>query len=164
MREIRGDMFSYIGRMKFKLFITTNGFVKNDGTAVMGRGNAAQAVKVFREQGIDLPDLLGKSLRQKGNVIARLTTQLYSFPVKENWFDKGSLKLIKKSVEQLQAIIKEDAAVDKVNGHDDEHIYVLPRPGCGNGQLKWNKVKPLLKSLPENVWVMTTWEDPMWKS
>ena len=154
MKEIRGNMFNYLGRMKFRLFITTNGFIKNDGTAVMGRGNAAQAVKIFREEyNLDLPKLLGDSLKLRENNIVRLHTQLYTFPVKNAWFDRASLKLIKKSVSQLKEIIK---------GDDGDHVYVLPRPGCGNGGLKWNRVKPLLEGLPDNVWVMTTWEDKEW--
>jgi len=155
MKETRGNMFAYIGRSRFKLFITTNGFVKKDGTAVMGAGTAAQAVKIFQDENINLPDLLGKALMDKGNVITRLTTQLYTFPVKEAWYEKASLRLIKKSVSRLNEIIEED--------NDKTKIYVLPRPGCGNGGLKWERVKPLLESLPDRVWVICSWGDPQWK-
>jgi len=154
MKECRGDMFAYLGRMKFVLFITTNGFIKNDGTAVMGRGNAAQAVRIFRDdQEINLPDLLGRSLKIRGNVVSHLTGQLYSFPVKEHWADIASIRLIKKSIERLKEIIKQDS----------NRCYILPRPGCGNGQLKWSKVKPLLEDLPDNVWVICDWNDPQWE-
>lgn len=156
MREIRGNMFGYLGRMKFRLFVTTNGFIKNDGTAVMGRGNAAQAVRVFREEyDLNLPELLGRSLKMKGNVVSRLTDQLYSFPVKHHWADRASKTLIKQSVERLKQIIQED--------NDKDRIYVLPRPGCGNGNLKWKYVKPLLESLPDSVWIICDWDDPQWK-
>jgi hypothetical protein len=157
MREIRGNMFGYLGRMKFRLFLTTNGFIKNDGTAVMGRGNAAQAVRIFRDEyDMNLPELLGRSLKMKGNVVSRLTEQLYTFPVKHHWADRASRRLIKQSVERLKEIIKED--------NDKDRIYVLPRPGCGNGNLKWLRdVKPILESLPDNVWVICDWDDPQWK-
>src|SRR5580704_9777631 len=119
MKECRGNMFSYLGRMKFRLFITTNGFIKNDGTAVMGRGNAAQAVRVFREEyEIDMPEVLGNSLKSRGNVVSKLTDQVYSFPVKEHWADRASIRLIKKSVESLKQIIKESK--------DQNLVYILP--------------------------------------
>jgi hypothetical protein len=157
MIEIHGNMFGYLGRMKFRLFITTNGFIKNDGTAVMGRGNAAQAVRVFREEfGLNLPELHAKSLKLKGNVVAHLTDQLYTFPVKESWYDRASMRLIKKSVESLKQIMDEDT--------DKQRIYVLPRPGCGNGGLKWKNVKPLLEDLSDRVWVICDWGDPQWRA
>jgi hypothetical protein len=154
MKECRGDMFAYIGRMKFRMFITTNGFIKKDGTAVMGAGNAKQAVKEYAKEGINLPDLLGKSLKARGNHVTKLTSQLYTFPVKKFWFDaRASMTLIKRSLEELKTIIAEDKNL----------VYILPRPGCGNGNLKWSKVKPLMKSLPDNVWVICEWNDPQWK-
>ena len=154
MKECRGNMFSYLGRMKFRLFITTNGFVKNDGTAVMGRGNAAQAVRVFREEyEINLPEVLGNSLKSRKNIVSHLTAQLYSFPVKEHWADRANMRLIKRSVSSLKEMIKENPNL----------VYILPRPGCGNGNLKWKNVKPLLEDLPDNVWVICDWNDPQWE-
>jgi len=159
MREIRGDMFSYLDRMKFKLFITTNGFIKNDGYAVMGRGNAARAVTVFKEEkNLNLPDLLGKSLKTRGNNVVQLTSQLYTFPVKDHWVDRARRTIIKRSVKQLEEIIERDKKLK------NEFIYVVPRPGCGNGMLRWiEDVKPLMQHLPDNVWVICDWTDPNWK-
>lgn len=154
MKECRGNMFSYLGRMKFRLFITTNGFIKNDGTAVMGRGNAAQAVRIFNEEyEINMPEVLGNSLKSRGNVVSKLTDQLYSFPVKEHWADRASIRLIKKSLERLKEIIKEKPDL----------VYILPRPGCGNGNLKYKHVRPLLVDLPDNVWIICDWNDPQWE-
>lgn len=158
MKEIHGDIFAYLDRMKFRLFITTNGFIKNDGYAVMGRGNAARAVTVFKEEkGINLPDLVGKSLKVHKNNVNRITSQLYTFPVKEHWADRARRTLIKKSVSQLEEIIKKD--------NDPNLVYVVPRPGCGNGNLNWEKdVKPLMSHLPDNVWVICHWTDPNWNA
>jgi hypothetical protein len=50
--------------------------------------------------------------------------------------------LIARSVEEFQRQLLESAT------------YVMPRPGCGNGQLSWAAVRPLLEGLPDNVIVV----------
>lgn len=158
MKEIRGDLFSYLGRMKFRIFITTNGSIRQDGKAVMGRGNAAQAVHIFRDKfNQDLQDLVAKAIRNQGNKINKITAQLYTFPVKYEWYDRARRRLIRHSVRELKHIIKRDKEAGL------NLIYVVPRPGCGNGSLQWNKdVKPLVKHLPDNVWFISNWDDPQW--
>lgn len=141
MREVVGDMWNYLGRKGFVICITTNGYIKNDGTGVMGAGCARQAVDRFPE----LPYLLGKSIKTRGNVVSRLTNDIISFPVKHNWFDKASLTLIKQSVKEL----------DKRARAKPQLKFILPRPGCGNGKRKWDSIKPLVESLPDNVFVIT---------
>jgi len=147
MKEIKGDLFAYDGRKGFNILITTNGFIKNDGTAVMGRGNALQAKELHPE----LPTLLGKSLKVRKNNVSRLLPHLLSFPVKHNWFDKADRDLIKRSAKQL---------CELAISHPKEK-FILPRPGCGNGQLKWRHVKLLLEKvkLPDNVWIITNEEE-----
>ena len=44
MKEVFGDLWEFDGIIA----ITTNGFVKRDGTCVMGRGCARQAAVRFR--------------------------------------------------------------------------------------------------------------------
>jgi hypothetical protein len=66
---------------------------------------------------------------------------LITFPVKRNWWEVADLALIERSARELLKIIE----VKRIRGA----IY-LPRPGCGNGRLKWEDVKkiflPILKS------------------
>ena len=45
MKEVFGDLWEFDGTIA----ITTNGFLKRDGTCVMGRGCARQAAVRFRE-------------------------------------------------------------------------------------------------------------------
>lgn len=141
MKDVHGDMWSYLDRKGFIICITTNGFIKNDGTGVMGAGCAKQAVDIYP----DLPRLLGMSLKHRQNVVSSLTSKILSFPVKHNWWEKADLKLIRKSAKELnkRALEKPDLK------------FILPRPGCGNGGLKWEKVKPILEFLPDNVIVVT---------
>lgn len=153
MKEIKGDMWKYFSDdekyKRYVICITTNGFVKNNGKAVMGRGCAAEAAKRMP----DLPERLGQLIKEKGNRVilqplgcddAFPECRILTFPVKHNWWEEGDLSLIKKSVKQLKEIA----------GKSKEFNFILPRPGCGNGHLDWKDVKPLLKDLPENVWVI----------
>lgn len=141
MKEITGDMWVYLERKKFFILVTTNGYVKKNGECVMGRGNALEAAEKFPE----LPLLLGKSIKQRGNVVSLLTNQIMSFPVKNVWWEKADKKLIKQSVQQLETIAEK---------HPDWR-FVLPRPGCGNGKVRYEDIRPLLKVLPDNVYVIT---------
>ena len=97
MIELRGNMFEpktyvrVIGNMNIKyafvpkpdaICITTNGFVRSDGRAVMGRGCALEAKKLFP----DIDKKLGEILKTKGNIPAILSTvdgiDIVAFPVK----------------------------------------------------------------------------------
>ena len=145
MKEIKGDLFCYVDRKGFDILITTNGFIKKDGTGVMGAGVARQAADLFPE----LPRLLGQSLKDRKNVVSRLLPHLLSFPVKHNWYEDADKKLIKQSVKQLYELAK----------RYPNKKFVLPRPGCGSGNLRWTSVRKLLVDLPDNVWVINNEED-----
>ena len=62
------------------LVITTNGFVKKDGSCVMGRGIAKQIANMFPR----VPKILGERILRHGNKVHHLTESptLISFPVK----------------------------------------------------------------------------------
>lgn len=115
------------------LCITTNGFVKNDGACVMGRGIALEAKN--KVPGLDYK--LGEMIKQYGNRCLRIKTYLWSFPVKHKWDQEADLKLIKKSCIELMQMI------DKF---EIKTVY-LPRPGCGNGKLNWEDVEPVIAPL-----------------
>lgn len=138
------------------IVLTTNGTVKKNGDAVMGRGVARQAAYSW----YGLQKLLGKKIRTKGNRVRLLTKtnaavpylqlprksesfliavpwHIVSFPVKHNWFDKADLELIETSCKQLKRLI-ERKGWERV---------LLPRPGCGNGALNWKKeVRKVVRS------------------
>ena len=140
MIEVRGNIWDYPSNV---ICITTNGITRKDGAAVMGRGVAHQAKT--RYPGIEYQ--LGRLLNEEGNHVWFIFKgKLFlTFPVKHHWKEKADLKLIARSVLEFNEAIR---------GLDDL-IFVLPRPGCGNGQLSWHDVKPLLSSLPDNVHVIT---------
>lgn len=138
MIEIVGNIWQYPAH---KIVITTNGTVKSNGELVMGRGLALQAKTKFPNLAYDL----GQAVTLNGNHVQRIPKylSLISFPVKHNWYEKADLKLIERSCFELKHII------------DSDLIYVMPRPGCGNGKLSWNEVKDLVAILPDNVHIIT---------
>jgi len=146
--------------------ITTNGFVKKNGEAVMGRGTARQAVKRWPS----LPRLLGNYINEFGNTVYVLPfpamffpknspPRLVAFPVKavtgiydshnvvfgmRRQFQKGSVVPGWAMKADLAIIAKslEELKILRV-AHGWDRVY-LPRPGCGAGELNWEtQVKPL---------------------
>lgn len=125
--------------------ITTNGSIRHDGKAVMGRGCAKEAALKFPR----LPRLLGGMLEASGNRVYFFEDRvlvapfgLFTFPVKHTWHARADLDLIAQSVEQFGRQLLRSAT------------YVMPRPGCGNGQRTWSEVRPIVAALPDNVIVV----------
>jgi len=130
VKEVKGNIWNYYNKGCW-IVITTNGTVKNNGEAVMGRGVALQAKNRFPE----LPKILGDLLKKYGNQVYYITTiHIFTFPVKHNWYEKADLDLIEKSCREL----------GRSNCPGIEPYYMV-RPGCGNGGLDWKNVKPILE-------------------
>lgn len=146
MKEITGELWDYYGKPNHVVCITTNATLKKDKSIVMGRGCALEA----KRRDPALPYLLGDQVFRHGNVPVLVTVTgrdlgyFCSFPVKHNYWEVADLELIAQSAAHLKAI------ADK----HPEMMFILPRPGCGNGRRTWEEVKPLLASLPDNVWVI----------
>jgi len=133
MFEIQGNLWKLPADI---ICVTTNGFVKADGKAVMGRGCAKEATKLI--PGIE--EELAKKIKTHGNNVAYLAEhrgrKILSFPVKHNWWEEASLELIERSCQQLKFYVN-----DIYN--NQRRFIVVPRPGCGNGKLEWIDVKPI---------------------
>ena len=146
MKEVFGNLWTYPGAT-FR-GITTNGSLRPDGTGVMGAGVAGQARKRF--PGIEVA--LWQYLARGSNSVVFPTEypSLFYFPVKHQWREHASLPLIVRSSVQLAEIIE---CQSKISGQRDS--YLLPRPGCGVGGLRWEDVKPTIEEiLPDEVWVI----------
>lgn len=146
MKEIVGDLWDYYMRLDCLICITTNGVVRESGTAVCGRGCAKEATK-------NIPffsRLLGEYILRRGNTAGIMKTgpaeqEVFVFPVKHNWRERADTYLIVESACALNFIAK---------GNPDT-TFILPRPGCGNGRLWWADIKPLIDFLPDNVSVIS---------
>jgi macro domain-containing protein len=145
MQERFGDLWDAAGDARV---ITTNGTIRSDGRAVMGRGVARQATVRY----VGLAKVLGRHLREVGNHVTVLLEAgetadrmpIVSFPVKEHWKDQANFALIARSAEEL-------VALTEARGW---RTVVLPRPGCGNGRLTWAEVAPVVTALLDDRFVV----------
>ena len=142
--------------------VTTNGFVKKSGEAVMGRGNALAMAQAIPE----LPKLLGSFIKKYTNRVGFIYNRsVINFPVKPssgNYDDllpyiqkykptdiinipgfwcKADPSIIETSIDQLN---------DLITKFNLEKVY-LPIPGVNNGQLKLEDIKPILKKASSKV-------------
>lgn len=168
MKELKGNLFEIDADA---ICITTNGFVKSNGECVMGKGCAKQAATLIKE----LPLILGKSIKANGNIVQAIweqnNTVLLAYPVKPisdtfnghntvehmkakfkygdtvpGWACKASITIIEQSAYQLLDITNE-MGWSKV---------LIPRPGCGAGELNWQDIKPLLESILDDRFISVT--------
>jgi hypothetical protein len=114
----------------------------------MGRGCALEAVERYP----DIRRRFAGKLKTNGNVVQGILKDkeifLISFPVKHHWRQPADINLIRKSAKTLR---------EKWLEHGNGCEVVIPRPGCGNGQLEWAAVKPILEEeLPEDEFKVIT--------
>lgn len=138
--ETNGDIMDH-WRKGYVIGITTNGFVKKSGQAVMGAGIA----KSFRDANPGFDRVFGRKLQVLGNVPMMFPDyRVFTFPVKHNWYEEADLELIEKSAHTIA-------------GHYVGTRLDFVRPGTGNGKRSWeNEVKPILDAVewpcPTFVW------------
>lgn len=145
MIEVTGNLWTY--EPADARCITTNGDVRKDGRAVMGRGCAYEAKERYPDIQMDL----GRCLTRAGNHVHELIKidnwVLLTFPVKHHWNDQADLDLICRSALELMRYLDHDEIGLK-------HV-LLPRPGCGNGRLRWEDVRTVLYPiLDDRVYVI----------
>lgn len=128
MKEVFGDIWEYYKDGYF-IVVPTNGTIKSNGQAVMGRGLAKQ----LAEQQPEFPSKLGKALAERGNRLFYWNDKIITFPVKHEWHEKANLELIEKSCKELKEIVENTTAK-----------IAMPRVGCGNGKLSWSDVRPII--------------------
>ena len=156
MKEVFGDIWELAPKYDI-IVITTNGYVKTNGEAVMGRGIAKEA----KERYPTLPAELGKHISRWGNTIGWFygyDKPIISFPVKPSigpngepgWKAKADLKLIEESAKRLEFTVT-------FNVLDGPPRIILPRPGCGNGGLKWEDVRPVIEPILDDRFTVVTW-------
>ena len=167
MLQTTGDLFNHPCDA---LCITTNGFVKSNGYCVMGKGCAKQ----LSTYDPNVPRTLGTLIRTNGNItqiIGEYGVPVLAFPVKPisdisnghnavkhmqpqfavgaripGWACKADLSIIIDSARALVAL---------ADTHGWKQV-LLPRPGCGAGELSWNDVYPVLNQILDDRFISIT--------
>ena len=176
MKYAVGNIVQMIDKVS-AIVITTNGFTKSNGEAVMGRGIAEQFKNAYPE----LPRILGSKIIQGKNNVHFLKqlgrTRIYSFPVKAEGMKlerpeqkelivsharfkydigmyvpgfalKADIAIIERSLKQLAQIHVQDGLSS----------VVVPIVGCGAGELSFNKDgihQLMLENLNDNFYCMS---------
>lgn len=167
MLEAKGNMLEMNADA---ICITTNGFVKGNGASVMGAGIARQIRDLL--PGID--KVLGQKIAREGNNVHPLIIHndmwIVSFPIKPiveisdgtnfvnhkffepgttipGWACKAKPDLIVQSCKQLVKLA-DQYGWKKV---------LLPRPGCGAGELQWKDIKKVIQPLLDDRFVVCTY-------
>jgi hypothetical protein len=135
--------------------ITTNSYIREDGSLVMGAGIAKQA----RNKYPGLAQNLGKKIRDDcgpahstghrrryGLLLPETGSCLALFQVKTHWRNNADITLIADSASDLTKHLREKGPNYEV------HINY---PGIGNGGLDRAEVAPIITPWPDNVHVWT---------
>lgn len=164
MVEVKGDLWKTPCNW---ICVPTNGIVKADGEAVMGKGVALQCL----QQIWNAPMVLGEKIQKHGNNVHEIgrftrdtyvpkvdrtkhyemgivTVEVYSFPTKHDYRNPADLELIEQSCEQIasryRVRVMDNKIVPDTVARPLIPKVVLPRVGCGLGQLDWEtQVKPI---------------------
>lgn len=133
MQEEYGDLWEIEADLRC---ITTNGTITAYEKNVMGGGCAAEAALRYPE----LPQEYAARIYEKGHHVTFFPQKkLVMFPVKYHVINDADLDLIETSCIELRM------GLDKLTylGISPKRV-LLPRPGCGLGQLLWEDVKPIV--------------------
>lgn len=134
---------------------TTNCVVTRKGELVMGAGIA----KVFARKYPFLPKEWGLEQSRIGYLKPKLMVLadnepghllLIAFPTKTNWKHQSKLWLIEKSTKELRHYFDENGISGKC---------LLPKPGCSNGGLNWEDVRPILERYLDDRFIVCLNED-----
>lgn len=156
MIEIKQDLFSVDLKKNDCIVITTNNVLNSRGELVMGAGIAKKA----KEKWPKLPSVFGEELAlnklcniDEYNIMFANTSMegpskiglkgpfILALQTKFHWKEPSDLDLI---VRSCKAMLKHGGAFEKV---------YMSRPGCGNGGLKWENVRPAISFLDDRFLV-----------
>lgn len=172
MKEVKGNML-YMDCDA--LCITTNGFVKSNGECVMGKGIANQMYLAFPH----LAKTLGRLIGTKGNQVHLLDTinniDIVSYPTKprQGIVNKDRSNVVKHMqhrftsdsfipgwamVSDPELIIKSAHELVALADLKGWSTVLVPRMGCGAGELDWKDIKPLVSNILDKRFHICTYD------
>ena len=117
--------------------ILTSGAVGGDGDALLESRAAREAASKFAGLAGDL----GRLIQARGNHVHLIRPGLCAFPIKQFQWSGPTLQVIQRSAHELAELV-------------GKAITLLPRPGCGPGELPLADVVNALSFLPDNIVVV----------
>lgn len=158
MLEINDDLFNHAGRHN-ALVITTNNVIKSNGELVMGAGIALEATKRYPGIAQKFADEIKRSkmideafqeVSDDYNIACvRINNQpLIALQTKRHWKNPSPIDLVVQSCQLLFGFVNCYEQANENPDIDIKKVY-MSRPGCGNGGLDWNYVKPLISFLDD---------------
>lgn len=142
MKELKGDIWDYHNKGHW-IVITTNGIVKGNGEAVMGAGVALETKLRFP----DLPAMLGGHIRARSGALFPEVFEhlrIIALPTKYDWRQKADTNLIEEGIKRLANTAATLTSLP---------IYMV-RPGCNNGGLDWEDVRPILEKYLDDRFIV----------
>lgn len=156
------------------LVITTNGFVKNNGDAVMGRGIAKQVADVLPQ----IPSLLGTLIKRNGNGVQRLINHngmaLISAPVKPAYVIFDGTNVVEHAAYRFrigdrvpgfwakaipERIVASCHELVNLANNTGWQTILCPRFGCGAGELNWEDIEPLVSPILDDRFIVCTFKE-----
>ena len=117
--------------------VPTSGAVAGDGAAVMDSGVALQAKQKYTNLDVDL----GRLLTSRGNHVHELRPGLVSFPIKQYEWSGIVVDVVRRSVNELQALVGDAKTL-------------LPRLDFKDEDVPWETIAEVLSTLPDNFVVV----------
>lgn len=180
MKYFYGDIIkAKLGKEDCSVCITTNGFRKKNGEAVMGRGIAKQIKTLFlsKPARINIAEYLGIAIARNGNIVQKVAmyptgtfcvNDIVSFPVKPvamvcmtgDEMVKHMRPVFKRNdvipgwaCKASLDIIQQSAEqlVELIKANKIKTPVYLPRPGAGAGELGWEEVRQTISPILESV-------------
>lgn len=140
MKELTGNIWDYWeAHPDSWLAITTNAFVNKRGEAVMGRGIALETKNRFPGFATKFGTALRESPEKRIHIFPE--HRIICYQVKYAWFQDAKLILIEQSARELLDWMDQ---MSGPQGIASPTVFMV-RPGCGNGHLQWDEVKPVLE-------------------
>lgn len=124
------------------VLFTGNPVKKTNNAIVMGAGAALQVRDAYLGVDIKLGALIDNTTHL---AFTQLQPNQYIgwFKVKHHWRDNASLDLITESTRQLKELAMSRQDIK----------FHINYPGIGNGKLTREQVEPILRTLPDNVFI-----------
>lgn len=168
MKEKKADLFEMIHEDGVDaICITTNGMWLTDGRAAMGGGCAGVCAKRWPETAwrlgkclknflTNVPFVIG-ALDENGEYLEptlkmikekKFKTLIFSYPTIDDLMTGAKIDLIKKSAQELKALVDRF----ELKG------VVVPRPGVGIGGLSWGDVKTVIEPYMDDRFTVVSFD------